>query len=89
MHQHPRTPPVTASPARSPQTNPMRSNNPRDHSRDSSASTPEKLVPTRPAVVASDNRSAAMKTQEPVDKDNLAKLNQVVQVGLPSASIQY
>ncbi|KAI9844636.1 MAG: autophagy protein 13 [Sclerophora amabilis] len=32
MHQHPRTPPVTASPASSPWTNPTRTNNPRDQS---------------------------------------------------------
>ncbi|KAF3761554.1 hypothetical protein M406DRAFT_281602 [Cryphonectria parasitica EP155] len=30
MHQHPRHPPKVSSPASSPQTNPMRSNNPRD-----------------------------------------------------------
>jgi hypothetical protein len=30
MHQHPRPPPVTASPASSPRTNPARTNNPRD-----------------------------------------------------------
>ena len=41
MHQHPRPPPVTASPASSPRTNPTRTNNPREegpsqHSRRSS-----------------------------------------------------
>lgn len=83
MHQHPRTPPVTASPARSPQTNPMRTNNPRDQSRGSSpGSVAEKTSSVEAAAAASEGGKATMKTQEPVDKDNLAKLNQVVQASL-------
>lgn len=69
---------MTASPARSPQTNPMRTNNPREQessSRHSSSDHGSNLdVPMGGAAVSN-------RTQDSVDRDNVAKLNQVIQVG--------
>jgi autophagy-related protein 13 len=78
MHQHPRTPPVTASPARSPLTNPMRSNNPRDQDEPSRPLSSGKATPSFPTFAPSDQPQG--RALDSADKDNIAKLNQVVQV---------
>ncbi|KAK5956750.1 autophagy protein 13 [Knufia fluminis] len=65
MHQHPRPPPATASPANSEQTNPYRSNNPRDRTPSTQASgSSEDFVTTR---------------QEPDTAASMQRLNQVIQ----------
>ena len=83
MHQHPRSPPVTASPANSPRTNPARTNNRRD--RESESNTTQNLE-----VGANNLRGLGIEdgaevfeqdqsTSAPA-KEVLAKLNQIVQV---------
>ncbi|KAI4211530.1 MAG: hypothetical protein LQ351_005706 [Letrouitia transgressa] len=69
MHQHYRPPPVTASPANSPKTNPTRTNNQREGNRN------EKVSETGEAS------DALMRSQEVPgqNKDAMAKLSQVVQ----------
>ncbi|EEH47485.2 uncharacterized protein PADG_03569 [Paracoccidioides brasiliensis Pb18] len=69
MHQHPRPPPATASPANSPRTNPARTNNPRDRSAvesDAASSAELKMFTQGPSNVAP-------------TRDIIAKLNQIVQ----------
>lgn len=69
MHQHPRPPPVTASPANSEQTNPTRTNNPRDRdSQTQGSGLSEDFASPR------QNVSAANSTTE------VSRLNQVIQV---------
>ncbi|KAK5096020.1 autophagy protein 13 [Exophiala xenobiotica] len=67
MHQHPRPPPSTASPATSEPTNPYRSNNPRDRDR----------TPSSQASGSSEDFVTAR--QEPDTAASMQRLNQVVQ----------
>jgi hypothetical protein len=69
MHQHPRPPPVTASPANSEQTNPTRTNNPRD--RDSS---------TQGLGSGEDFSSPGKNVAPPNPATEISRLNQVIQV---------
>ncbi|KEF51561.1 uncharacterized protein A1O9_12478 [Exophiala aquamarina CBS 119918] len=76
MHQHPRPPPVTASPANSEQTNPTRTNNPRD--RDLQA-----LRATSPTTQGSGSSEDFAATRQDQPNDNplaqMQRLNQVIQ----------
>jgi len=73
MHQHPRPPPSSASPAISEQTNPYRSNNPRDRDRDRD---PDRT----PSTQASGSSEDFVTTrQEPGTAASMQRLNQVVQ----------
>ncbi|KAK2599392.1 hypothetical protein N8I77_011149 [Diaporthe amygdali] len=74
MHQHPRHPPRTASPASSPQTNPTRSNNPREgvgaHVRASSESARQGL--------SSSAGSGELESKGP-SRESIKKLDQILQ----------
>lgn len=76
MHQHPRPPPTTASPASSEQTNPTRTNNPRD--RDIQA-----LRTNSPLTQGSGSSEdfAAARQDQPADNPGvqMQRLNQVIQ----------
>ncbi|EXJ93078.1 hypothetical protein A1O3_01634 [Capronia epimyces CBS 606.96] len=76
MHQHPRPPPVTASPANSEQTNPTRTNNPRD--RDIQA-----LRTNSPLTQGSGSSEdfASARQDQPADNPGvqMQRLNQVIQ----------
>ncbi|KAK5321264.1 autophagy protein 13 [Exophiala xenobiotica] len=76
MHQHPRPPPASASPANSEQTNPTRTNNPRD--RDSQAYRTNS--PLTQGSGSSEDFAAARQDQ-PADNTagQMQRLNQVVQ----------
>ena len=76
MHQHPRPPPKSASPASSPATNPLRTNNPRDPETGSSRSDSGRGTPIEQGIGIRET------VDEGVRSDDLAKLNQVIQVGL-------
>ncbi|KAH0536930.1 hypothetical protein FGG08_006232 [Glutinoglossum americanum] len=81
MHQHPRTPPPTASPASSPWTNPARTNNPRDRTREghSRAGSDAGLYSERGAGQATGDAGPTT-TQSPNQaKETKAKLNQIIQ----------
>ncbi|MCJ1360022.1 MAG: autophagy protein 13 [Icmadophila ericetorum] len=80
MHQHPRVPPVTASPANSPRTNPMRTNNPRDQDRGSSRSDSGRGTPSEQDIgVAEGDTLLRAQENSGQAKENLAKLSQVIQ----------
>ncbi|KIX98374.1 uncharacterized protein Z520_05675 [Fonsecaea multimorphosa CBS 102226] len=76
MHQYPRPPPLTASPATSEQTNPSRTNNPRD--RDVQA-----LRTTSPLTQGSGSSEDFASTRQDQPADNpgvqMQRLNQVIQ----------
>ena len=72
MHQHPRAPPLTASPANSERTNPERTNNQRD--RDTPAENWSRQSQERPEGSDESNSSSPNPAAE------VARLNQVVQV---------
>lgn len=76
MHQHPRPPPATASPANSEQTNPTRTNNPRDRD-------VEALRTTSPLTQGSGSSEdfASARQDQPVDNPGvqMQRLNQVIQ----------
>lgn len=76
MHQHPRPPPATASPANSEQTNPTRTNNPRD--RDLQAL--RTISPTTQGSGSSED-FAATRQDQPNDNPlaQMQRLNQVIQ----------
>ena len=73
MHQFSRPPPVTASPANSPRTNPTRTNNPREEERDPGA----RLAQTR-----REGSSGAIENTTR-DRDTMTRLDQVIQVRYP------
>ncbi|SLM33798.1 Autophagy-related protein 13 [Lasallia pustulata] len=81
MHQHPRAPPVTASPASSPRTNPSRTNNPRDREPGGSVSGSERGTPSEQCIGIGEGADALLRGQESSGqaKDTVAKLSQVVQ----------
>lgn len=64
MHQHPRPPPSSASPANSEQTNPTRTNNPRDRT---------------PSTQASGSSEDFTGAREPDQAASMQRLNQVIQ----------
>lgn len=74
MHQHPRHPPRTASPASSPQTNPTRSNNPREGI-GSQARAPES--PRQGLTSSSGSGEFELKGPSP---ESMKKLDSIVQV---------
>ncbi|KAI4098130.1 MAG: hypothetical protein L6R37_006668 [Teloschistes peruensis] len=81
MHQHHRPPPATASPAKSPRTNPTRTNNPREG--DPSRSRPDSArgTPNEQVGDMGEGSDALMRGQGGSDqgKDAIQKLSQVVQ----------
>ncbi|KAI4248254.1 MAG: hypothetical protein LQ352_005972 [Teloschistes flavicans] len=81
MHQHHRPPPVTASPAKSPRTNPTRTNNPREGDPPRSRPGSARGNPNEQAVDMSEGSDALMRGQGGSDqgKDAIQKLSQVVQ----------
>ena len=83
MHQHPRPPPVTASPANSERTNPQRTNNPRESEQPLSRTSIDLGSPTEAIATEVGNADTTPRAQRaPADgRDSVAKLNQVVQVG--------
>ena len=88
MHQHPRGPPASASPANAPKTNPMRSNNPRDIEPGISISTSERGTPSEQGIGLSEGTEALMRNPNSGQlRDNLAKLSQVIQVNYISDMI--
>ncbi|KAL8740516.1 MAG: hypothetical protein Q9190_006799 [Brigantiaea leucoxantha] len=78
MHQHHRPPPVTASPANSPRTNPTRTNNPREGEL---RARPERGSSSEQGTEAGEMSDALMRSQENTGqaKDATAKLSQVIQ----------
>ncbi|KAI1004768.1 Autophagy-related protein 13 [Podosphaera aphanis] len=78
MHQHPRPPPRTASPASSPQTNPTRTNNPRD---DESESGSRKRNSNLSGYIADDQGigESVVPTCNGPSKDSIRKLDQIIQ----------
>ena len=86
MHQHPRTPPPTASPASSPWTNPARTNNPRDRAREghSRSGSEAGLYSERGTGQAAGDAGAAAPNQA---RETKAKLNQIIQVCWQSDSL--
>ncbi|KAI9834073.1 MAG: hypothetical protein M1819_003358 [Sarea resinae] len=81
MHQHPRTPPVTASPANSPWTNPTRTNNPRDQGTERPRSQVGGMAYNERGTGEGDGEQAVLQTQQPQGqgKESKAKLNQIIQ----------
>ncbi|ROW08359.1 hypothetical protein VMCG_03059 [Cytospora schulzeri] len=74
MHQHPRHPPRVSSPASSPQTNPTRSNNPREGS-----GTHMRIPPDSPRRgTASSGGSGELEPRGP-SRDSIKKLDQILQ----------
>ncbi|KAI9793786.1 MAG: autophagy protein 13 [Candelina submexicana] len=81
MHQHPRSSPVTASPALSPRTNPTRTNNPREQERNRQRSNPNMDALSERDDGLSDaveNTSIDQHTAGPSREAN-AKMNQIIQ----------
>ncbi|PGH02529.1 hypothetical protein AJ80_08840 [Polytolypa hystricis UAMH7299] len=82
MHQLPRPSPVTASPANSPQTNPARTNNPRDRDRDPEMALPQTEVGeyhTRGLGIEQETELNEQEQTSSSGKDAVTKLNQIVQ----------
>ncbi|KAI9776406.1 MAG: autophagy protein 13 [Geoglossum umbratile] len=81
MHQHPRTPPPTASPASSPWTNPARTNNPRDRARESHSRSGSDtgLYSERGAGQPGGDAGAAGVQSPNQARETKAKLNQIIQ----------
>ncbi|MCJ1477808.1 autophagy protein 13 [Lambiella insularis] len=81
MHQHPRAPPVTASPATSPRTNPTRTNNPRDQESTPSKSSFDRGMPSEQGIGMGEGSDPQNRAQDATvdNRDNLAKLSQVIQ----------
>lgn len=84
MHQHSRPPPVTASPANSPRTNPTRTNNPRDPDVGRSRPSSDRGTGSEQGIGMGEVSDALMRGHEPASqsKDSLAKMSQVIQVRL-------
>lgn len=79
MHQHPRGPPVLASPANSPRTNPSRTNNLRETE---SGSSSERGTLSEPGIASGEGSDTVMRAHESSGqgRDAIAKLSQIVQV---------
>lgn len=82
MHQRFRPPPITASPANSPRTNPARTNNPRDQDNRRSDNAAERGTSSEQGSSVGEGSDASMRAQEVVGqgRDSLAKMSQVIQV---------
>ena len=82
MHQHPRPSPKSASPANSPRTNTVRTNNPREPDSAASRTNSERGISSEQGFNMGEGSDAIMRGQENIgqDKEQLAKLSQVVQV---------
>lgn len=78
MHQHPRPPPTTASPASSPRTNPTRTNNPREEGGNSHQRTARDMADYNEGDEGSGD-SGVMAAPGP-SKDAVKKLDQIIQV---------
>ena len=75
MHQHPRAPPVTASPASSERTNPERTNNQRDRD-----TPPAETWSRQPQDRAEGSDGSNLPSSNPAAE--VGRLNQVIQVRL-------
>jgi hypothetical protein len=80
MHQHPRPPPATASPASSERTNPERTNNQRDRDRDTPPAENFSRQPQDRTDSGDDSSSSPNLAAE------VTRLNQVIQVGFAEHS---
>ena len=80
MHQHPRLPPVTASPANSARTNPTRTNNPRDQEGGPARSAVERGSPGEQGPGEATVTQGRAYDPSVDGRDNIAKLSQVIQV---------
>lgn len=82
MHQHPRRSPVSASLANSPRTNPIRTNNAREHNTGVSRPGSEKELSVEQAAGLGEDGDTFTRGHEGggISKEALAKLAQVVQV---------
>lgn len=78
MHQHPRPPPVSASPALSTKTNPMRSNNQRETSIGSSAAPAQNMYSSNENEEDSED-SGVLGTAAP-SESTVGKLDSMLQV---------
>ncbi|KAK3984091.1 autophagy-related protein 13 [Cladorrhinum sp. PSN332] len=72
MHQQSRHPPRVSSPASSPQTNPTRTNNPRDRGRSGSTASGQDVIPGSEGPGGAAGRSAA-------SPESIKKLDQIIQ----------
>ena len=82
MHQHPRRSPVTSLPARSPRTNPERTNNQREEEDRNDAEDSEGAMPSEQGFRLGEGAEAMLRIQEASTqgKESVAKLSQIVQV---------
>ena len=81
MHQYHRPPPVTASPANSPATNPTRTNNPREGEPSRSRSDSDRGTLGEQAMDMGEGSDALMRgPDDDTGRDGVQKLSQVVQV---------
>lgn len=78
MHQYPRPNPRTASPASSPQTNPTRTNNPREESRSAHSRTPSDM-PHYQEIDDTSGDGGSMVATGP-SREAVKKLDQIIQV---------
>jgi len=78
MHQHPRPPPLTASPASSPRTNPTRTNNPREEAQ----SPTSRMSSDTASYTEADDGSEGSGVIAPngPSKEAVKKLDQILQV---------
>jgi autophagy-related protein 13 len=85
MHQHPRGPPASASPASSPWTNPTRTNNPREGYQNPRPRSQSEVSTNGEALGELDDgvERGRPSPQQPSDtlEDGKKKLNQIIQVG--------
>jgi len=82
MHQHSRPPPVTASPASSPKTNPTRTNNPRGQESGGSRASSGRGTPSEQGSSMGQGSDALIRGVETSSqgKSSTEKLSQVVSV---------
>lgn len=84
MHQHSRPPPLTASPANSPRTNPTRTNNPRDYESTRPRPTTDRSTPNEQGIGMGEGSDTLMRGQEAMGqgRDPITKMSQIIQVRL-------
>ncbi len=82
MHQLPRPPPVTASPANSPKTNPTRTNNPREQELGRPRISTDRSTPSEQGIGMGEGSDALMRGQEAAGqtRDPVTKMSQIIQV---------
>lgn len=78
MHQHPRPPPVTASPASSPRTNPTRTNNPREEG-PSQNSRPSSDIPGYNEEVEEGSEDSEAIAPNGPSREAMKKMDQILQ----------